>query len=57
MLVDGSGESAAAMAEQLAFEKLIWQRGAILDDEWLIPAQAVVMKRAGDESLPVPDSR
>ena len=51
VLFDSSSESAAAVAEQLAFEGLVRQGRATLNHERPVPAQAVIMKGARDELL------
>ena len=51
MILDRACERSAPVAEQLAFEKLVGQRRAVLDDERLVPAKAVVVESAGDQLL------
>jgi hypothetical protein len=44
----GSGEGAAAVAEELAFEEVAGDRGAVEGDEGLVGAIGEVMNRAGE---------
>src|SRR5262249_10000087 len=47
----GARERAAAMAEHLAFEQLVWDRGAVEGDERLLRAGREAVNRAGDNLL------
>ena len=46
--VDGAGEGALLVAEQLALEQGLGQRGAGDLDEWLVLARAVLVKSLGE---------
>jgi len=52
----GAGECAAFVAEQFAFQERLGDGGAIDGDERRVRAVAVLVNRAGDQSLPVPVS-
>ena len=53
-LLVGAGEGALLVSEQLRFEQVLLQRGAVHLDEVARRAQRVVMDRAGDQLLAGP---
>ena len=51
LIAVGAGEGAAAVAEQLAFEQVAGDGGAVEGDERLLGAVRVVVNRAGENLL------
>ena len=47
----GAGERALLVAEQLALEQVLGQRGAVLADEELVAPRALIVHGRGDELL------
>ena len=50
-ILDGAGERAAHMAEQLAFEECVRQRAAVDGDEWAVRAGRCVVDESGETFL------
>ena len=51
MIAVGAGEGAAAVAEELAFEQVAWDGGAVEGDEGLLGSVREVMNGAGEDFL------